>query len=325
LIALFAPLLFLGLHSCGTEPNAVQTAAEEVQTEPGPRAAGTLQAGKYGLRYRIEGAGTPTLVIGSSIYYPRVFSQNLRSHLKLVFLDHRGFCPPPDEAGDPAIEFALDKLLDDCELARKKLDLGKIIVVGHSGHSFMALEYAKKYPENVSHVVMIGIGPDISDSTREITERNWQENASAERKRIMEEKLIGLPDEELAKLSPEEAYMQTYIRNSPRIWFDAGFDCSPFWEGMDLNIEMLNYVWGVLFRDIDITKGLGSLDRPVFLALGRYDFLVPPPTVWDPLQSQFQDLTIRVFEKSGHTPQYEEAELFDREMLAWIQEKSKDN
>jgi proline iminopeptidase len=39
---------------------------------------------------------------------------------------------------------------------------------------------------------------------------------------------------------------------------------------------MFDYVWGKVFRDIDITKDLDKLKAPVFLALGRYDYLIPP-------------------------------------------------
>ena len=56
----------------------------------------------------------------------------------------------------------------------------------------------------------------------------------------------------------------------------------------------------------------------MFLALGRYDFLVAPPSAWDAIRSQFRDLTVRVFERSGHTPQYEEAALFDAELVRWM-------
>lgn len=49
------------------------------------------------------------------------------------------------------------------------------------------------------------------------------------------------------------------------------------------------------------------------MALGRHDFIVAPPS------SRFADVTVRIFEKSGHTPQYEEAERFDRELLHWMQ------
>jgi proline iminopeptidase len=49
------------------------------------------------------------------------------------------------------------------------------------------------------------------------------------------------------------------------------------------------------------------------------------PMVWynenfdaSDLWKDVKDLTIRVFEKSGHTPQYEEPELFDQELLQWL-------
>jgi proline iminopeptidase len=84
---------------------------------------------------------------------------------------------------------------------------------------------------------------------------------------------------------------------------------------------MIDHVWGCVFRDIDITQGLTTFDRPVFLALGRYDFLVAPPSTWEAIRPKFRDLTVRVFERSGHTPQYEEAALFDAELLRWMKER----
>jgi proline iminopeptidase len=58
----------------------------------------------------------------------------------------------------------------------------------------------------------------------------------------------------------------------------------------------------------------------VFLALGRYDFVVARPSSWDRIRAKFRNLTVRVFERSGHTPPYEEPELFDAELLRWIEE-----
>ncbi len=71
---------------------------------------GTIVAEEFRLRYRIEGTGRPAIVIGSAVYYPRVFSQNLRKHLRLVFLDHRGFAPSPGHVDTTA--FALDSLVE---------------------------------------------------------------------------------------------------------------------------------------------------------------------------------------------------------------------
>jgi hypothetical protein len=39
------------------------------------------------LAYAIEGEGMPMLVVGSSIFYPRTFSQNLRANFLLVCAD----------------------------------------------------------------------------------------------------------------------------------------------------------------------------------------------------------------------------------------------
>jgi proline iminopeptidase len=217
--------------------------------------------------------------------------------------------------------FALDTLLDDVERARDELGLGRIAVVGHSGNSFMALEYAKRYPENVSHVIMIGIAPDLGAANTQAMEQNWQEFASQQRKAVMEENLQRIPDEQLAALPPGQGFIRGYIRDAPRIWYDPHFDSSPLWEGVQINVDMFNHVWGRIFVDIDITQQLDSFDRPVFLALGRYDFLVAPPSSWDPIRPMFRDLTVRVFEESGHTPQYEEAALFDAELLRWMEER----
>jgi proline iminopeptidase len=280
---------------------------------------GTIAAGRFQLRYRIEGSGSPTIAIGSAIQGPRLFSPQLRQHLRLVFLDHRGFAASPGPV-DTA-EFALDTLVDDIERTRQELGLGRVAVLGHSGHALMALEYAKQYSANVSYVIMIGMAPDLSAASAAAAERYWQESVSPERKAVMEENLRRLPPETLAQLPPREQFIKSYVQNGPRIWYDPRFDSSPLWEGVEVNRDMIDHVWGRVFRDIDITQGLATFDRPVFLALGRYDFLVAPPSAWDALRPQFRDLTVRVFERSGHTPQYEEAVLFDAELLRWMKER----
>jgi proline iminopeptidase len=278
--------------------------------------SGTISSGQFDLEYRIEGQGPTAIVIGLPNYYARVFSQNLRSHLRLVFLDHRGTAASPGKV-DTA-EFALDRLVDDIELARETLRLGRVAAIGHSGHAFMALEYAKKYPTSVSHVIMIGIAPDLSPSSAQAAQANWEKLASPERKAALDENRRKVTDDDLAKLPPGERFIKNYVRMGPLAWYDPRFDSSPLWEGVDINMDMIGYVWGEVFRDIDITRGLGRFDRPVYLALGRYDFLVAPPSSWEPIKDQFSDLTVRVFEKSGHTPQYDEPEVFDKELLAWM-------
>ncbi len=281
---------------------------------------GIVQVGKFQLRYHAEGKGPIALVIGGSIYYPRIFSQNLRNSLRLVFVDHKGFVLP-DSTVDIS-EYDFEIILDDIERVRDQLNLGRIIIIGHSGNAFMALEYAKKYPEHVSHVVMLGTGPSFSDINTQAVEQYWQESVWPERKAALEQNLKRYPDALLNELTPGQRFIANYIRLGPKIWFDFNFDSSPLWANISLNMPMIDHVWGVVFRDIDITQGLENFNKPVFLGLGRYDFIVAPPNSWDTIRPKFKNITVRVFEHSGHTPPYEEPNLFDQELLAWLSQNS---
>ena len=275
---------------------------------------GTIRSGRFDLAYSVEGDGTPALVIGSAVYYPRVFSQALRQSLKLIFADHRGFA---QRSGDvPPSEYTLDVVLADIDLVRRHLGLEKVIVVGHSGHGYMALEYAKRYPQHVSHVVMIATGPSHSATHNAATEQYWQESVCPVRKAKLESDLAGLAAE--IEAAPDRRFVTFCVRMGARSWYDYGFDAAPLWEGVQVNMPVFDHLWGEAFRDIDIAQNLDRLDIPVFLALGRYDYLVAPYATWEPYRSSFKDLTVRVFEKSGHTPQLEESALFDAELLSWL-------
>jgi proline iminopeptidase len=230
-------------------------------------------------------------------------------------MDHRGMAPSPGPV--ETSEFELDKIVDDIEVLRQKLGLGRVMVIGHSGHALMALQYGKRYPDNTSHVVMIGIAPDLSSTNAELAEKNYQRLADSDRLAAEKENMLAIPEEKLAELPSDEAFITGYIRNAARIWYDPRYDCTPLWEGVKINMDMFEHVWGKLFAEIDINEDLDDLKCPVFLALGRYDFIVAPPSSWDPFKTKFKDLTIRIFEKSGHTPQFEEPDLFDEELLAW--------
>lgn len=275
---------------------------------------GTITSGPFNLAYSIEGTGPSALVIGSATYYPRTFSDNLRKHLKLAFVDHRGFAPAPQDA--PISEYSLDIVLADMELARQRLNLGRIIVIGHSGHGYMALEYAKRYPEHVSHVVMIATGPSHSAYHSQISEQHWQEAVCPERKQQLERDLALLPSEITA--APEKRFITFCLRLGAKSWFDPAYDATPLWKDVHVNMPMFDHMWGEVFRDIDIAKDLDKLQAPVLLALGRFDYLVAPYSTWAPYRDKFRDLTIRVFDRSSHTPQLEESETFDSQLLAWL-------
>jgi proline iminopeptidase len=274
---------------------------------------GHVYSSGFKLQYIVEGNGTPTIVVGSSLYYSRTFSNNLRNSLKLVFVDHRGFSPPYD--CKDISQYQLDTLVDDIELVRKELGFDKIIVIGHSGHAFMALEYAKKYPANVSHVVMMCVGPNLSHEGHEAAQRYLNDSVCPERKAALAQNLTRLPQE--IEAAPEKAFITYCLLMGPKSWFDYNYDATKLWEGVEVNMAMFDYVWGEVFRDIDITENLDKLQAPVFLALGRYDYLVPPPYMWEGVRDKFSNLTIRIFEKSSHAPQFANGTLLSYRVALW--------
>jgi proline iminopeptidase len=278
---------------------------------------GSLSVDKFELGYRIEGTGRDVLVIGDTTYYPRTFSQHLRQHLRLIFMDHRGF----GKANAPftSADMELDVLVEDIEKLRQTLNLDKVIILGHSGHGYLALAYAKKYPEHVSHVVLLALSPDSSLASFQAADQYFEESVCPERKALFAENMAQLGAD--IEADPENRFVYRMLRSGPRIWFDPAYDARHLWEGVRIVPEVFDYVWGQLFQTIDITQGLDTFDKPVFLGLGRYDYW-NPPHLWERLRGQFCDLRVRVFERSAHTPQLEEAEQFDRELLEWLGKKS---
>lgn len=65
------------------------------------------------LRCHRSGQGIPTLVVGSDVYYPRVFSAQLRQHLQPVCVDYRGFAAPTGPQDSAACD--LDAFAGDLE------------------------------------------------------------------------------------------------------------------------------------------------------------------------------------------------------------------
>jgi len=252
------------------------------------------------------------LVVGSPDYYRRTFSENLKNRLQLTYVNHRGFSQGDE---DPST-ITLETLADDIEAARKSLNLDHFIILGHSGHAYMALEYAKKYPAHVKGVVLLGASPDLSPESHAKAEANWQENASEERKAVFLKSMERTTDAMIGQLPEEKQFVANYLRMTPRIWYDFTFDASQLWEGVYVNKPVFDHVWGNLFANIDIAKGLESFDLPVFIGLGRHDYILPPPSDWDRILPLFQNVEMHIFENSGHTPQLEEPELFDQKLLS---------
>jgi proline iminopeptidase len=276
----------------------------------------TVMSEGFALNVSIRGNGKPILVVGSSIYYPRLFSEQLYTSFQLIFLDHRGFVKPPRTL-EPK-DYTLDKVLDDIEKARQTLGLEDFIILGHSGHAFMALEYAKKYPEPVRKVVLLNTAPTNSPERQQQSIAFFNETASPERKRQFEADIAMLEGD--IQREPERHFAHMCIRMGAHSFYDYAYDAAWMWEGVFTSMPVIDHLWGEAFAQLNLIDSLKEVDKPVLIGLGRYDYLVSPVSLWDAVDGSQEHMKKVIFEKSGHNPMFEEPELFNAILTDWIHE-----
>lgn len=266
------------------------------------------------LRYVVEGCGQRLLVVGSATYYPRTFSAQVRQSCRLAFMDLRHFARR--HSALPPADLMLDTYANDIETVRNALGWEKVILVGHSHHGNLALEYAKRNPHRVSGVVMIGSPPVGVQRTIEAGNAYWSEHASIERKMILRRNNDAPAKRELDALATGELFVAQYIADAPKYWYDPHYDATWLWQDVPIDVDAIGHLREA-FVDYELTDCSGHMSAPVLVITGRYDYAVPH-ILWEGLLSTLPSLTYRLFEQSGHTPQLEEPALFDATLLNWL-------
>jgi len=145
----------------------------------------------------------------------------------------------------------------------------------------------------------------------------WESDASKERKAIFDSLQVKLSNELTTDLSASEVWIKGYVARGPKFWFNPAYDCSWILKGSEINRRLLNK-FGSIFKEYTINNLSGKIDTPVFLALGRYDY-VCPYVIWEGENDKIPNLYYKLFEKSGHWPMLEEQEVFDVELIGWLE------
>jgi proline iminopeptidase len=285
--------------------------------QPSPQ-AGEIEVDGSRLSYVIEGEGTPCLVIGSSIYYPRTFSKDLRKHLKMYFVDMKWFAK--GYAPEDLTTVNIQSIVNDVEQMRSALGLQMPLIMGHSIHGTIATEYVKKYGNRVSGLIVIGSPCEWGNATyNEKAEALWK-TASAQRKKIQEENWGKV--KELDRLTGQAEASARYNNMAPQYWFNPEYNAAWLWNDMTVHSEVTQHLFAQVFKDYNMFEPSGIISVPVFVALGKYDYVIPH-TLWETSYKQIPDFKLVLFEKSGHTPQLEENKLFDKELIDWINKNFK--
>lgn len=267
------------------------------------------------LSYLVEGSGIPVMVIGSSVYYPKTFSSNFRNSYRLAYADMRHFSVIEESSSSDKI--TLRTYLADIEQIREAIEFDRFVLVGHSHHGNLALEYTKQFPERVSHLVLIGTPPCNVQQTIAEGERYWDQQASQSRKAILARNNTSLYSSNHASIGEADAFVRQYAADGPKYWYNPNFDALPLWQGVPVSMEALG-VFREFFVDYEFSCDPTRLNVPVLAVIGMHDYAVPH-TLWNDTLRNLQGLTYCLLDKSGHTPQLEEPGRFDQIVKDWLE------
>ncbi|HVJ03106.1 MAG TPA: alpha/beta hydrolase [Sphingomonas sp.] len=154
--------LLCGLVSLVMSPGVVQ-AHPDAPLAPG---AHRITVEGVGLWYRVAGRteGTPLVFLHGgpgegSQAFQAIGGPALEKTQRLVYLDQRG--AGRSDRPKEARHYSIPILVEDIERLRQHLGVDRIALLGHSFGTMLALEYAARYPDRVSAVIVAAAVPDF--------------------------------------------------------------------------------------------------------------------------------------------------------------------
>lgn len=269
---------------------------------------GTVSVNGAELYYSTQGSGPTCLVLSAigSEPYKRLTLPQLAERLRLVYVDLRG---SGRSTGNPA-DLTFDVLAADLEAIRGELGVDQVAVLGHSILGVLAIEYGRRHAASVSHVITVGTPPsgDMAFLAAK-SSAFFEEHASEERKQLLRDNL--------ANLSEGASMGETMYAHTPMRFYDARFDAAPLFAEADVKLGLLKHIMGTLTPGWTIRAESNSLRVPIFIAQGRHDYAFPY-VLWDGVVDTLPNATLRLFEKSGHQPFFEEPAVFADALSKWM-------
>jgi proline iminopeptidase len=217
----------------------------------------------------------------------------------LVFYDHR--CNGRT-VGAPVSSMTWENLTADAEALRRRLGFGRWAVLGHSFGGHVALEYALRFPDSLSHLVLLDSAADSrwarENAPEVLARRGYDPRTVALARRFFTGQIA--PKEMVPALMRfGGAY---YHRPSPfllvREMLRGGWRTKTRPEALIFAGRHLLDGWTVMDR-------LGEITVPTLVLAGRDDFLFPPAHQRE-LAAGIPDARLRIIERAGHNPHSEQ-------------------
>ncbi|HEY0418803.1 MAG TPA: alpha/beta fold hydrolase [Acetobacteraceae bacterium] len=220
----------------------------------------------------------------------------LAEKMQLVYIDHRG--QGRSAKGDPA-RYTLDENVEDLEALRLHLGLGPIVVIGTSYGGMVAQGYAARYPDAVSHLVLIVTAAHAGFNAR--ARQIVAERGSEEQKRVCDQLWAG-------ELDTVEKLRHFYEVMGPM--YSTTFDPAAASASRDRGIltpEALNRAFapGGFLQSYDLRPELPNITAPTLIVAGKHDWICPPEFS-EEIHRLIPHSDYRLFENSSHSVRSDE-------------------
>lgn len=213
----------------------------------------------------------------------------LADKAQIVYVDHRG---QGRSARGPQESYTLENNVEDLEALRQYLGLNKIVLLGVSYGGMVALSYAVRYPENLSHLVAVVTTPNNQFLAR--ARETLAERGTAEQQQVAERLWAGAfeSDEQLREyfdvMGPLYALKFDAEKNKERR------------QRATLSYQAINQGFGGFLRSYDITDQLHRITAPTLVIGARHDWICAPEYS-ELIASNIPRADLRIFENSGHS------------------------
>jgi proline iminopeptidase len=234
----------------------------------------------------------------------------LKEYMQLVYFDHRG---NGRSSRGPVETYTLDNNVDDLEALREYLGIEEMILLGWSYGGFVAMTYATKYPERVSHLIALTTTPCFKESRRRAQEIA-EDRADPEQARH-------LPALWEGKIKSPEHMLEIY-QDLTRIYTAWNEPGDPRLEGETLSRaimteEPLNYAFGEMLEDYDLRGDLNKVSAHTLVLAGRHDWITPLDQS-EEIARLIPNAQLQIFDYSGHFVLTEETEKFMRTIKTFL-------
>jgi proline iminopeptidase len=246
----------------------------------------------------------------------RPWVDQLHDRARLIYYDQFGLGQSERPADYSSVDHAA--WVDEAEALRRHLDLGRVILLGHSYGGYIALDYALAHPESVAGIILASTAAalDYAPDVLAAAERR----STPEQLRAVHE-LFHHPDG--SPVAPEGPTTDEQLRELWRVVLPvysnsfAESDAAHFINSSVFSAAGHNHQLNHLIGTYDVSARLGEITVPTLVLCGRHD-IVTPPAASERIHRGIKGSELVIFEDSGHFPFAEEPAAFQHAVRRWL-------